>query len=457
MITSANQLVPVVVIDEQGKSVSISDITDYVGLSQSLTGLVASGSLVGPLGISVFDKPLFAEPLIDLESDTESTSFLLPVDVNGKILEGNYTLTYTLRDEDLTTNFTLEVIVCYKSKSILDISSEYNCEGAYFKFIDSTNYNDLTVLTKSLVIKHPTGINNVRVAEDYVNTNLNQSSSIVVGSLWTGGYTTIFSVSGNYFVGTNLQIAFSRVATLNTVVQCQSSLISLSNCIAKVAEIYKSMCETGAPTRMIECDLMLLNTYINLYEVAISQGSQNPQANTYSLLIRGIVDKYGCGCGQDNSIPEFIGEATGVNAQVVTRGFNSLIQYDNNPSAQIQANSYSFSFDAALLKDKDLVEARMYFINSTDDQEIIVSKDATSVSVFLPNPSKNEVVLYILKASETVIRVYLQERENGITSQAFFSVNPALETEIITINIESAEPFSVSEGVFDFIAEYKIK
>lgn len=457
MITNANQLVPVVVIDEQAKTVSISDITDYAGLSQSLTGLVASGSLVGPLGLSVIDKPLYTDPLIDLETDTESASFLLPLDVNNKIVEGDYKLTYTLRNEDLSTNFTREVIVCYKSKSVLDASTEYNCEGAYFKFIDNTNYNGLTVSSKSLVIKYPIGTNGVRVAEDYVNADANQSSVIVVGSLWTGGYTTIFSVTGTYSVGTHLQVAFSRVATLNTVVQCQSSLVGLSNCIAKVAEIYKSMCETGAPTRAIECDLMLLNTYINLYEVAISQGTQNTQANTYAGLIRSIVDKYNCGCGQDNGEPVFIGESTAANAQAIVRGFNSLIQYDHNPSLLIQNNDYKVAFDAKTLKVGDIVEVRMYCINASDDQEIIVQKDAVSLGVSIVNPSRSEVVLYAIKETESLIRLYLQEKQNGARSEAFFAIDPLLETEIVSLTLESAEPFTGGEGVYNLIAEYKIK
>jgi len=65
--------------------------------------------------------------------------------------------------------------------------------------------------------------------------------------------------------------------------------------------------------------------------------------------------------------------------------------------------------------------------------------------------------LYAIKETESLIRLYLQEKQNGARSEAFFAIDPLLETEIVSLTFESAEPFTGGEGVYNLIAEKKIK
>lgn len=458
MITSSDQIVPVIVIDELAKTVLIKDITDYAGLSQALTGIHAVGTLTGPLSLGIIDKQTYADPIIDLEGGTTGVAFNLPVDGNQKIVFGDYVLSYTIRNEDGTFSFTKEVTICYTEKDILNVSNAYNCETTSFKFVDDTNYNGLTITSKNLTIKHPINSQGDRVANDYQNTALNQSSVIVLSSLWTGTYTTIFGVAGTYLVGANLEIAFSRTSNSSLTVECQSSLVGLLNCISKVAETYKAMCETGAPTRSIECDLMLLNTYMGMYEVSSNQGVQNNQAENLAKKIFAIVDKYGCGCGQNSSEPVLIGESTSENSVVPDpRGFNSLIKYDRSAGAEFYNAEYKVVFDSSVLKVNDLVRIEFYYVCSSDDQEIIAGVESNNIQFFIANPSSGLVVLYIEKTSNTNLSMSMQNREGGALVSQNLTITETDEENLVTVSFESAEPFGSGEGVYSVLSEYKIK
>lgn len=401
MITSSDQLVPVPVINETTKKISLRDDTDYAGLGQSLTGFKSIGTLSGPLG--VITEATFSVPFIDLDGSTVSSDYDMPFDVDGKLLDGTYTLSYKFTDD--TTTFTKEVSWCYKRQDYCSFVVSHSKKLGILSFEDTTDLTNIVLTSKKYVFQFPNGADGSPVKDDVIVEGVNSSKTYTITSLYSNTYTVSVTIAGTYSYS-NYEVVFSHSCLKEHVVSYNSSLSVVKGCLSNMIDLYEKQCKMGGPSSALECDLSLIQSKYVLAQLYDADGDEDLYSEVVDEIVL-IAKRNGCSCSSlSGSEPALIIGDSSIN--VLPPG--SVIHYAHTCENTVKFDD--FKIVGGLLADGDLVSLEGRLRVSSGTPTFIVSVDGLVVmSVDLSVGSDNHTL--VMERSGTSLKVAYSNSDVG--------------------------------------------
>lgn len=128
------------------KLFKFEDITDYAGQSIALSSVAGCLSIVAPSGDTIYNNTNFSSPDINPDVSLEnSTTIQLPLNGDGTVMTGNYTITYTVRvfPSTLVSSYDVEVEKTINFDYVTptaDVDITVNLTAPLMTSTDNTNY-----------------------------------------------------------------------------------------------------------------------------------------------------------------------------------------------------------------------------------------------------------------------------------------------------------------------------
>lgn len=188
------------------------------------------------------------------------------------------------------------ITLCHdKSNFNVKLEVTYSCDAACFKSKDVSDYQGVTLTSRTHRIQYPRYANGVEVAPDVVSTNIATNTQITLQNLWTGNYTVSVESEGELQVSNEFVILFGSRSVVERDVICKSSAIKARHCIYKLLQQYDKYCAMDRSTNPIQCALTSINTSYLLMRM-YQQAGEGEKANQMALRIIDIANSYGCNC-----------------------------------------------------------------------------------------------------------------------------------------------------------------
>lgn len=179
----------------------IQDTTDYASESISTSDVVGALKILDPNGNIVHETLL---PLFDIDVDVQDyiDSILLPKDSNDDVLQGNYTIIYTIRVSgavqagDYSETFVYKF--CYEEIK-LDIDLTVDLINAKLTSTDNTSYpQEVTNSSRTHTVYPPEGLNPSDWPAQTVSTKANiysKDGNKIATKTWTGKVVNILELT----------------------------------------------------------------------------------------------------------------------------------------------------------------------------------------------------------------------------------------------------------------------
>lgn len=187
------------------KVFKFEDLTDYAGQSIALTNVVGVIKVVAPSGTTIYDNTNFSSPDIDPDVSLEnSTTIQLPLLADGSVMQGTYTITYTVRVSATTLvpayNVSVTKTINFQyARPTINLTISANVVAPLLKSTDETSY---TIVT-------PTGAVDPTIVRDH---RLFYPATLNLASI--NGTGQVVSTSTFYTSTTTLQYSSSITSTL---------------------------------------------------------------------------------------------------------------------------------------------------------------------------------------------------------------------------------------------------
>ena len=257
-----------------------NDLTDYAGVyGIALTDVVGIfKEIKDPTGATVYSNTNFGSPDIDHDSSTVFNTVNLPTDSDGKVIRGNYTITYAVRVTGATDPGDYEKTYTFNfqyQEPDLKIEHEIDFLCSKFKSTDATDYPATTsnkVLTHTL--KPPVGSGK---PDQTVSTVDNLYSGLV-----TKTWVTDLSVDLEVNQTDGLIVEDTITGTKETEVSDSLKFCEINCCIDSIMTEYQKLLQNNIveADRYFRSTVSQAITYMFLYQNAIKCG-QNDIANSY--------------------------------------------------------------------------------------------------------------------------------------------------------------------------------
>lgn len=309
----------------------------YIGISTPAETFYAK--VFDPAGNLILNKS--ATPNSFITASTQSAEYNLPVDTSGNIVQGSYLYYYTLETDILNNTISIvSVLPTVGDPSVLylifDIASnattyyigylwdgegylEYDVASGVYTYlgsevtclefnvsndcnfypngqitaVDSTNYGNYTIDSRSIQLYFPNGLTPAPVAP-YIETTT--AATLVVNTLATGMWTAILTVNLSITQDDGLVILYQLKKTLNHSVACNSQLCSVNDALDQITSAYAADVACGSTTPRYAQELTLANAYYTQYQIERSCGDPLAAA-AYADKITSLLGQSHSSCG----------------------------------------------------------------------------------------------------------------------------------------------------------------
>lgn len=260
---------------------------------------------------------------------------------------------------------------CDKKTPVITLTSDCN-QGQFGSITieDDTNYGTHTLLSRTLQLYAPTGIEPSPPYNPWTAT----TKSLTVNQLATGTWTGKLIASVTYTQTDGLVVIYtfpypSNVET--TTVVCNGNMCVLLNCINKFWLNYNRCGTTPSPNMVL---LATKITYsLNGYRESLLCGDADAAAEYYNSL-KELLSENGCGCGCD-------GENTG------DTDVNDPVWIDNSNSSAITTIQYLLNAVSTLQEEVAALQEQDCCVNPiahvVDRLELVNDADNPFIDMFI--------------------------------------------------------------------------
>jgi len=299
------------------KTFEFIDQTDYAGQSVALVDADGIFTIVDPLGNTIYNNTDYSSPDIDPNvSLTNSTTILLPLDGSGKVIQGQYTITYTVRDTggapdyaSLVKTFTL----AYASPTISLVLTA-DCVKPLLKSTDDTNYTINSVdpsIVRDHKILYPPSVSQ----PDVTGTGSALETSVfytIKGS--TLQHTSTLASTVTYDFGSDFFVTDSISGQDENDVSCDGQLCDIYCCVRSEWNRYTSNVNVNETAANLHLDNWIqMTSLMEKIRVALECG-KGTDVSEYTARIQKLGNcESGCDC--DDGTPQLVtglGGGTGV-------------------------------------------------------------------------------------------------------------------------------------------------
>ena len=305
-----------------------TDLSPYSTEGIALTDVKGVFKIEGPGGI-IYNNTNFAAPDIIASTSLVFGSVSIPLDVNGAILTGNYTITYTARVGGGVQpgDYVKKSIVyyCYVSPvGNIDVTNSVRLAKVTSK--DMTSYpvaGVMPTITRVQTLYYPSSLVLAPTISNLVQIQLSYPN------VYTGTYTGNLSSVASYVFSDGLLVDYLITAVDETIVD-NKTLCDIYCGVKNLANDMLAAKSTGdfGKAGKIQETLSLVSILFTLYDDAITCGKESDASNWLNqiILLANIVT--GCGCTGDAPvlvIPDGGGGASGTVSVIGDASFGTAV------------------------------------------------------------------------------------------------------------------------------------
>lgn len=308
-----------VTINFSAKTLTISEGTDIVSTQELIF------KIVDPLGTTVYkntgyDTQDFANP--DIEAGTGNALVVdMPLDTNGEIIQGTYSLQYYSRvgvGVYKVTKAVATIIYCVDIP-VVTIEVESDCLTSTLDSVDATEYeltcscgSGTTVAATTVTYNYHTIIYPATLETPITDQTTTTDTNSLAPNIWTGLYVSrisayaVFNMPLPAYTGA---ISYFIEGTLTGVqthtVLCDDCICQMFTCIHQILTNYLNLIGVDpSKAATYEHWLIKLNAFYMLYALAQRCGNED-EMRTICGEIKRIINDSGCVCCSDTNSNEY--------------------------------------------------------------------------------------------------------------------------------------------------------
>jgi len=354
----------------------IQDTTDYASESISTSDVVGALKILDPNGNIVHETLL---PLFDIDVDVQDyiDSILLPKDSNDDVLQGNYTIIYTIRVSgavqagDYSETFVYKF--CYEEIK-LDIDLTVDLINAKLTSTDNTSYpQEVTNSSRTHTVYPPEGLNPSDWPAQTVSTKANiysKDGNKIATKTWTGKVINVLELT----YSDNLIVDVTVTGDSEREIKDDINICNLQcNMRALVERYYKALGTDTVNADLIYKDQLAPSLAAAfMYTSNISCGNFDKAEEYYQDVLKFTGSQPDCQCS-DSTEPQIItasgggGGGTGGTYIVAACNENNALSVTSNTIGD--TTTYTICFNQSL-----------YNKLSTLTETNVISSDRSTVS-----------------------------------------------------------------------------
>ena len=317
--------------DNVNKLITVEDLTDYISGGIDFNTTQVDGyiriTLQSSTGTSIIYNNLGGvTPDIDYNNSPTSTSTInLPVDVNGYVLQGTYTIEYNINVYliaspnpplyNLTKGFTY---LLQQEQPVACLAADVNCAGSSITSYDTTIYGTYASVSRVHTLYPPPASGYASIVGGQATLS---SGSPIVDKTWTQEIQS--TVTYTYPNGLILILYVEGVREIPVV--CDFGMSKIYCCLKKVFDRYNNLQTKNitAADAMYEDTVKPMLEAMVMYNAALDAGNPNAASFYYNQTIQ----VSGCGedCGCESVAPQIVSPSQGSgNIVIVTSPDNSI-------------------------------------------------------------------------------------------------------------------------------------
>lgn len=293
-------------------SIKVTDLTDYAGISVTPANVSGILTITNPAGTVVYENTDILSPDIAPGTSLESTTYTLPVDGNGDVLEGDYIILYSAKDsagapDPIVRSFTLTYTF---DEPTVSIATDYDCLDVFLKSKDITDYSynyEGTAITPTISRNHK-----LQFPVGSGLTQVNAATSIIqVEEFATGIHQIYIESTLTYALTANLEVVVTVEGQVDDLdVVCETALCDFYCALKELNSKYNQFKATN-PAKAKE-KLEYFQYGVSLVTMIRQAYACNKRADvtTYTEQLSAFLD-CDCGCG-DGSTPTIISNVTSI-------------------------------------------------------------------------------------------------------------------------------------------------
>lgn len=356
-------------LNNDPKNFQFTDDTNYAGEGIALTDVVGIFKVVGPDGITVYENTDFGTPDIDADASLVFDTVSLPLDNNGNVQSGQYTIIYTIQviggvqPGDYILNKTYNFTYVNPGAKI-DLIADCRC--GEITSTDTTSYGtSVTTIVRTHTVTPPIGSG--------LSPTVDSTAIIKVSPITDKTWTSEISSVITYDFPDELCVIDLIVGTQEHKVECDISLCDIFCCIKELADRYFTLQGVNdfEAERINKEQLRDVMYLVALHDKAILCGLDKLATTYYDRILEISQCEPGCSCEDDK--PTLIVPVCGPSGG---GGTTTIVEVCGNGAITLSANTigdtttYTLCFAQALLdKLNDLFEV------------VLVSGDGISIGV----------------------------------------------------------------------------
>lgn len=332
-------------------------LTISKGISFSVNDKFIFKVVFNPLGTTLYDEYYsdddFSTP--DLDYNTDDLVIDLPVDEDGNILQGTYTLLYCKSSDGLrTTRGTITLTYCLTIPTVA-VGLEYTCRTSTIVSTDNTNYDaycsctdaEITPsITRTHIVKYPTTM------ETPIADVTSSAAEVTITPIWTKYWVSRVTSYLSYRMPDECYTGDTSYYVVGTItgfddktVVCEDCLCLLFDCITVVINKYFEAKATLSPydLQKYRDTLSDLQTLYMQYQIA-EQCDTEEGVRDICGEMRAILAAWDCTCDtalNSEYSTQVIAVASSTGSSI---GGTQILNGDGVPSESI-GNTGDFYFD----------------------------------------------------------------------------------------------------------------
>ena len=330
------------------KGFVITDNTDYAGEGVALSDVVGIITAEDPSGNVFYLNNDYGVPDVGADVSLDSAEIPLPLDLEGEVKKGSYTITYSIRVAGI--NYYSKQFV-YNYDLVLPTPSldfTVNVNAAQVKSVDTTNYGQYkTSLTRLQTVKYPQSLNPAIADET------SELESFIVGSpIYTKTWTSILESTVEFTLPDGLCVTADLKAVKDLEVSKNQTLCEAADCIKALFDKWKeASCSNPKEANRLEGKLIEVSALYVLVEQYEVCGEVDKSQDACKKIID-LVSAEGCECGcvEDSDEPEQIlplyGAGGSGGTTVVQSGNNGILVSANTVGS---TTTYTLKLDDSVL------------------------------------------------------------------------------------------------------------
>jgi hypothetical protein len=327
----------------------------------------------------------------------------------------------TFYSEEITVPYCKQEWPCQK----LTVTGD--CIRAVLSANDQTQYSATDTLVRLINLNYPILANGSPVLPAVSTAN----SSISVGpSIWTGAYA--IALTSNLTRETEEGLVLNIILTTydNYILECDAGLCCMVDCISNLFSQYQiAVSNASAKLPTLTGDMIIINTYIQLYSISIECGDTD-KAGQYLDQLKQYMTLIGCDCDcndcGNNSEPTEV-------FPLFTEPMPNYI-----PISYLEANNITIDSNAKVPTNKAVIT----YVNGLLGNYYTESQIDTLISNYYTKTQIDTAFqdYYTETEVDTILEDYYTETE---VNAAFMPINPFVHTNAaagdlsVTINAKS--------------------